>query len=279
MIKEARPETAVQGTPPRKRHWWRWILAGAAALVVLSSSQAERSSCASRPWPRWGCPRLPPAPPLARSTGRGASRRDRPPVSASGKVSSASATTPWAGRAPSPGPWSPPVIRSPARVPRRPHQHQGQRQAASPGRHEPRHPVLPGRHRHSGQAGDLGPALASGATISVMVTGRLAMRGVSRLVTFPVSGRRTKPRSAHRGDPGRLLRLGYHRANRIRLPRFARQPRNGRVPADPQPALTARWPRLAAVAEAGETVLSRSSCRVDASSTSFARAETHSLPR
>ena len=125
----------------------------------------------------------------------------------------------------------------------------------------------------------LGPAFASGATISVTVTGRLTMHGVSRLVTFTISGRRDgTDAAAHRVDPGRLLRLGHHRADRIRLPRLARQPRHGRVPADPQPALTARWPRLAAVAEAGETVLSRSSCRVDASSTSFARAETHLLP-
>jgi YceI-like domain/F420H(2)-dependent quinone reductase len=36
----------------------------------------------------------------------------------------------------------------------------------------------------------LNPAFASGATISVTVRARLAMHGVSRVVTFPVSGRR-----------------------------------------------------------------------------------------
>jgi hypothetical protein len=42
----------VQGRPPRKRHWWRWILAGVAllaVLVVLAGALALRFWASSPP--------------------------------------------------------------------------------------------------------------------------------------------------------------------------------------------------------------------------------------
>lgn len=191
MIKEARPETPVQGTPPRKRHWWRWILAGAAALVVLIIVAGGAFIMRQPTLAPLGLPTAPASTPVGPldgtwrvTAGSAAGFRVRESFlgignDTVGRTSAVTGTVVLSGDQVTGASFR--VDLTSIKVNGKPHP----QVATSLGtRFYPDATVILVRPV------TLGPALASGATISVMVTGRLAMHGVSRLVTFPVSGRR-----------------------------------------------------------------------------------------
>jgi polyisoprenoid-binding protein YceI len=185
---------AAAPRPQRRRHWWRWLLAGVAALVILAVLAAAALI------------KLQPVPaPLALP--RGAASAPSGPLqgtwdAASGSVAgfrvretALGMSNDAVGRT---GAVSGSVVISGGRVTAAAFR-VGLTGMKVGGKTQPQFARSLGTSEHPAATFTLarpvalGTAFASGATVTVRVTGRLTMHGVSRLVAFTVSGRRDGP--------------------------------------------------------------------------------------
>jgi len=194
MIKKARPEMPARnmpGKPPRKRHWWRWVLAGAAGLVVLVIVAAGafiklQPTLAPLALPTVGASA--PAGPLDGTwhveAGSAAGFRVRESFlgisnDTVGRTTAVTGAVVISGQQ---------VTRASFRVDLTTINVNGKAQPQVAKSLDTQ--LYPEATITVVKPVTVGPAFASGATISAMVTARLTMHGVSHLVTFPVSGRR-----------------------------------------------------------------------------------------
>ena len=194
MIKQARPEMPARNTPgkpPRNRHWWRWVLAGAAGLVVLVIVAAGafiklQPTLAPLVLPTAGASA--PAGPLDGTwhveAGSAAGFRVRESFlgisnDTVGRTTAVTGAVVISGQQ---------VTGASFRVDLTAINVNGKAQPQVARSLDTQ--LYPVATITLVKPVTLDPAFASGATVSGTVTGRLTMHGVSHLVTFPVSGRR-----------------------------------------------------------------------------------------
>ena len=179
------------GRPPRKRHWWRWILAGVlvlAVLVVLGGALALRSWASAAPLVLPGGRSAAPAGPAGGAWAAGAGsvagfRVRESALGVSGDVTGR--TDAIAGTIVISGgqvTWA--VFRI------------GLTSITIAGQTQPQFArsldtkQYPGAIIALARPATLPPAFTLGATITVRVPGRLTLRGTTRLVTVTISARR-----------------------------------------------------------------------------------------
>jgi polyisoprenoid-binding protein YceI len=188
------PARNVPGQPPRKRHVWRWILAGAAALVVLivvavGAFIKLQPTLAPLALPKAGAGA--PAGPLDGTwhvtAGSAAGFRVQESFLGMSNDTVGRTTAVTGALVVSGGQ----VTRAAFRVDLTTVTVNGKTQPQFARSLDTQ--LYPDATIALVKPVTLGSALSSGATISTVVTGQLTMHGVSHLVTFPVSGRRDGP--------------------------------------------------------------------------------------
>jgi len=194
MTENAAPEVRdrhVPGRPPRKRHWWRWILAGVlvlAVLVVLAGALALRFWASAPPLVLPGGPVAAPAGPVdgtwAAAAGSEAGFRVRESAlgmsgDVTGRTGAVTGTTVISGGQ---------VTRAVFRI--------DLTSITVAGKTQPQFTqsldikVHPAATITLARPVTLPPAFTSGATITVTAPGNLTLRGITRLVTVTISARR-----------------------------------------------------------------------------------------
>jgi polyisoprenoid-binding protein YceI len=194
MTENAAPDVRdrnVPGRPPRKRHWWRWILAGVlvlTVLVVLAGALALRFWAAAPPLVLPGGPAAAPAGPVygiwAAAAGSVAGFRVRESAlgmsgDVTGQTDAVTGTTVISGGQ---------VTRAVFRI--------DLTSITVAGKTQPQFTQsldtqeYPGATITLARPVTLPPAFTSGATITVTAPGSLTLRGITRLVTVTISARR-----------------------------------------------------------------------------------------
>jgi polyisoprenoid-binding protein YceI len=185
------PDRHAPGRPPRKRHWWRWILAGVlvfAALVVLGGAIAFRRQASAAPLALPGGPVTAPAGPVdgTWTTAAGSVAGFRVRGSALGMSDDVTGRTDAITGT---------IVISRGQVTRAVF-HIGLTSITVAGRIQPQVARSldtkqdPSATITLARPVTLPPAFASGATITVGAPGNLTLRGTARLVTVTLSARR-----------------------------------------------------------------------------------------
>jgi polyisoprenoid-binding protein YceI len=185
------PDRHAPDSPPRKRHWWRWILAGVLALtvlVVLGGALALRFWASAAPLALPGGRAAAPAGPVdgAWAAGAGSVAGFRVRESAlgmsgdvTGRTSAVTGTILISRRQ---------LTRAAFRI--------GLTSITIAGKTQPQFARSLDTTQHPGATITLArpvtlpPAFTSGATITVRAPGRLTLRGTTRPVTVTLSARR-----------------------------------------------------------------------------------------
>ena len=181
----------VPGRPAKKRHWWRWILASVvvlAALVVLAGALALRHQASAPPLALPRGPAAAPAGPVdgAWAAGAGSVAGFRVRQSILGMSSDVTGQTDAVTGTVviSRGQVTRAVFRVDLSSIKVAGKTQPQFALSLDAKEYPSATIVLARPV------TLRPALASGATITVTATGRLTLRGITRLVTVTISARR-----------------------------------------------------------------------------------------
>jgi polyisoprenoid-binding protein YceI len=179
------------GRPPRKRHWWRWILAGVPVLVVLvalAGALALRFWASAPPLVLPGGPAAAPAGPVdgtwAAVAGSVAGFRVRESAlgmsgDVTGRTDAVTGTTVISGGQ---------VTRAVFRIDLTSITVAGTTQPQFTQSLDTKE--YPGATITLARPVTLPPAFTSGATITVTAPGSLALRGITQLVTVTISARR-----------------------------------------------------------------------------------------
>jgi polyisoprenoid-binding protein YceI len=194
MTENAAPDVRdhhMPGRPPRKRHWWRWILAGVlilAVLVVLAGALALKFQASASPLVLPGGPVAAPAGPVngtwATAAGSVAGFRVRESAlgmsgDVTGRTHAVTGTTMISG-----GQITGAVFHIDLASITIAGKTQSQFTQSLDTKAHPSATITLARPI------TLPPAFTSGTTITMRVPGRLTLRGITRLVTMTLSARR-----------------------------------------------------------------------------------------